>query len=214
MIPVVRKLSGQPRISRSASRRETRRRLLVVCGAKATEPDYINGLKKHLRNPSVSVEVVVKDRAPSQVVRYALKLMEGSPDTYDEVWCVVDMDQFADLDTAVDLAARSTTSSVKVAVVVSNPCFELWLLLHFTDHRGTVTSFAQLKPLLKKHVPSYDKSRIDFEAHYAPTYPEAVRRARSLDPTGSGHRCNPSTNMWQLVDAMGWPDQGEQAARR
>lgn len=98
------KLSGQARISRSASLREQRRRLLIVCGAKATEPGYINGLKMHLRNPAVSIKVVAKDKAPSQVVQYAVKLSAQSPDSYDEVWCVVDSDQFTDLDAAVRLA--------------------------------------------------------------------------------------------------------------
>lgn len=198
-----RKLSGQPRISRSVALREERRRLLIVCGAKATEPDYINGLRKHLRNPAVSIKVVTKDKAPSQVVQYALKVSAQAPDTYDEVWCVVDADQFTDLDEAAGLAAKSTTDSLRVTLVVSNPCFELWLLLHFADQRGPVPSFVQLKPLLKKHVPSYDKSRLDFEADYAPAYTDAIRRARTLDPSGCGYRLNPSTNMWQLASAMG-----------
>lgn len=200
---MARKLSAQPKIARSASRREERRRVLIVCGAKATEPDYINGLRRHLRNPAVSIKVVTKDKAPSQVVQYSLKLLAQSPDAYDEVWCVVDADQFTDLDDAVALAARSTTSGPRVSVVVSNPCFELWLLLHFTDHRGAVTSFAQIKPLLQRHVPGYEKERIDFGAHYASTFPDAVRRAQSLDPSGSDYRLNPSTNMWQLVTTMG-----------
>lgn len=199
---MARRLPGQPRISRSASLRQARRRLLIVCGAKATEPDYVNGLKKHLRNPAVSIKVVSKDKAPSQVVQYALKLAAQAPDTYDEVWCVVDTDQFTDLDEAAKSAARSTTDRLKVTIIVSNPCFELWLLLHFTDHRGATASFGQLEPLLKKHVPGYHKSRMDFEADYAPTYLDAVRRAMALEPSGIDYRRNPSTNMWRLVTTM------------
>lgn len=202
MSTMTRRLSGQSRISRTAALREERRRLLIVCGAKATEPDYINGLRKHLRNPAVSIKVVTKDKAPSQVVQYALKLSAQVPGAYDEVWCIVDADEFTDLDAAARLAKRSTAESLRVAVVVSNPCFELWLLLHFTDHGAPVMSFAGLKPLLKKHVPGYDKSQVDFEADYAPTYLDAVRRAKVLDPSGSAYRLNPSTNMWQLVIAM------------
>lgn len=101
-----------------------------------------------------------------------------------------------------------------MTVVVSNPCFELWLLLHFADHGAPVASFAQLKPLLRRHVPDYEKSRIDFEADYAPTYPDAARRAKALDPSGGDFRLNPSTNMWRLVDAMGQEGPSDRPARR
>jgi hypothetical protein len=199
---MTRRPAAETHILRRSPAREPRKRLLVVCGGRQTEPDYVNGLRRHLRNPAVSVDVLARDRSPSQVVQYAITRSSQAPDSYDEVWCVVDVDQFTDLDEAVKLAARSTTDSMSITVVVSNPCFEFWLLLHFAEHRGHVGSYAQLKPLLARHVPAYNKSRIDF-ADYAGRYPDAVQRARNLDPSGENHRLNPSTNVWRLVTAMG-----------
>ncbi|WP_312886686.1 RloB family protein [Actinocrinis puniceicyclus] len=178
----------------------------MVCGGRETEPAYISGLKRHLRNAAILIDVVVRDKSPSQIVRYALKKALAASDLYDEVWCVVDVDEFTDLDRAVRLARDSTTTALKAAVVVSNPCFELWLLLHFTDHRRQIGGYTQLKPLLRRQVPGYDKHLIDFAADYAATCPDAMRRAMALDPTGEAIHLNPSTNMWRLVQAMGWTD--------
>lgn len=181
--------------------RTLRRRLLIVCGASRTEPLYLEGLNSHLRNPAVRIKVLAKSCAPLQVVEYAIHHATVVGDSYDELWCVVDVDQFTGLGEAIRRAA--TCTAPPTTVIVSNPCFELWLLLHFADHRAHVASYAQLKPLLRKHLPNYDKSRLDFaRGGYAETYGAAVERAMALEPTGTDFSRNPSTNMWQLIEAM------------
>ena len=51
---------------------------------------------------------------------------------------------------------------------------------------------------LRKWVPGYDKSRLDFGA-YSGGIPDAIRRARSLE---GGPARNPSTNVWQVVEVI------------
>jgi len=51
---------------------------------------------------------------------------------------------------------------------------------------------------LIKHVPGYDKCRIDF-AQYEPGGEDAARRGEKLDPSGRDHDRNPSTGVWKLV---------------
>jgi len=188
----------QEKLSRRQAYREPRRRLLVVCGGKETEPAYVNGLRQQLRNPAVRVEVTAIGRSPSQVVEYGVKQVRRAADTYDELWCVVDVDQFSDLPKA---AALTRKSPVPTTVIVSNPCFELWLLLHFADQRNPLACYADVKPLLCKHVPDYEKNTLLF-ATYWPRIGGAVDRAKRLEPDGTDHRVNPSTNMWRLVEAM------------
>lgn len=45
------------RRTRRAPVREERSQVLIVCGGKATEPDYFRGLKKERRNPAVRAVV-------------------------------------------------------------------------------------------------------------------------------------------------------------
>lgn len=168
--------------------RRMRRRVLIVCGGTRTELDYFDGLKQSRPNPSIEVKVLAKGVAPDQLVRHA-KRVGGD---YDELWCVVDTDEF-DIAKAARLA-----DELGVLLAVSNPCFELWLLLHFTDHQGRTASYKQLVPKLIRHVPGYDKCRLDF-AQYEAGVEDAARRGEKLDPTGRDHDRNPSTGVWKLV---------------
>lgn len=119
-----------------------------------------------------------------------------APDEFDDVWCVFDVDEFQDVTPAVALAERNA-----IGVAVSNPCFELWLLLHFDRHTAYCSSYGSLLPLLRKHVPHYDKTGLNFD-DYAALVPGACRRARALDPTGKRHALNPSTGVWQVVELI------------
>jgi hypothetical protein len=123
---------------------------------------------------------------------------------YDELWCVVDVDQFSDLEKAAALARKGR---IRTTLIVSNPCFELWLLLHFCNHNSRLDRYADVKPLLCKHMPDYEKNTLQFAAYW-PHIDKAVGRAKKLDPAGTLFTADPSTNMWQLVEAIGWAQSG------
>jgi hypothetical protein len=63
------------------------------------------------------------------------------------------------------------------------------------------TGYQDLVVRLRRHVPGYDKSRLNF-ADYTDGVGAASRRAKELEPTGTEHGGNPSTNVWQLVATM------------
>ncbi|WP_316959620.1 RloB family protein [Streptomyces sp. TRM68367] len=159
--------------------------MLVVCGSKETERQYLQGLREHLRNPAVSVVVRGKACSPAQLVAYARRQRNIGKGDFDEVWCVFDVDQFVDVAEAAVAARRAG-----IRVAVSNPCFELWLLLHFAPQTAYVPTYRKLPPLLQKHVPGYDRTRLDF-AVYRDGRAGAVQRARKLDPTPRGPCAEP-----------------------
>jgi hypothetical protein len=176
------------RVGRRSDFGRGRTRILIMCGGTRTERAYFGGLKRFRRNAGVQVTVLGKGVAPDQLVRHA----ERVGGEYDQIWCVVDTDEF-DIAKAARLA-----DELGVRLAVSNPCFELWLLLHFVDHRGSCASYQGLLPKLIKHLPGYDKSRVDF-ARYDRGVEDAVGRAERLDPSGRDHGLNPSTGVWKLV---------------
>jgi len=173
----------------------SRRTFLIYCGALRTERDYFDGFRERVRQGNVTLKVRQEGIDPAAVVRAAAGYRDRSPDRFDEVWCVVDTDQY-DIDAAVVEARRCS-----VQLAVSNPCFELWLLLHLADCRAFCRDRKEVERRLHKHVPTYDKRRLNF-ADFAPGVNNAIKRARDLDPTGTEHGRNPWTNVWQLVERI------------
>lgn len=157
--------------------------VLVVCGGQRTEPDYFRGFA---RARGARLKVKSKVDSPENLVGYAAAIF--TPDEYDGVWCVVDADEF-DID-----AARVAAARANVEVAVSEPCFELWLLLHFADHRAHIPNGKAACALLTKHVPGYAK-KLDYSA-FDKGVEMAVERAEAL---GQG---NPGTEVWRLVKTV------------
>src|SRR3954454_12464759 len=100
-----------------ARRRQTRRerlRLLVVAEGEETEPEYFRGLAKFLRATGVDVQgvhVYGTGRDPLRIVneaagRAGLVPQNRETEDYDQVWCVVDVDEHTTLEPACTLAVE------------------------------------------------------------------------------------------------------------
>jgi hypothetical protein len=94
-----------------------------------------------------------------------------------------------------------------VNLAVSNPCFELWLILHFQDHTAWLDN-NQARRLRRQLDGSGDKG-LD-AARYMPLAADAARRGADLD---SRHlrdgtvfpQDNPSSGMHRLLAAVDPP---------
>ncbi|MDX2967809.1 RloB family protein [Kribbella solani] len=167
--------------------RTARPRLLVVIGSLRTEQDYLIGLRDSAGTRAVDIQLVRKAKSPTAVVAYAANFVARAPDDFDEVWCVYDVDEFE-----VEPASREAARH-RFQLAVSDPCFELWLLLHHEDCAAFLNGYREVERRLRKHLPGYDKTRLDFADH-ADGVGDAIRRAEKLGDSG-----NPSTDMWRLA---------------
>lgn len=162
-----------------------------------TERRYFEALKVWRHNAAVKVTVLPRAFSPSELVRYTERWLDRNDGDFDEVWCVFDVDEFPDVEAAVRQATKRGFS-----VAVSNPCFELWLLLHFETVHKAQSRCDPLTRRMRGHLPSYTKSRFD-TARLRAGVEDAIRRAEALDPTGMAHDQNPSTGVWRLVRRFG-----------
>jgi hypothetical protein len=172
-------------------------RIAVVCEGKVTEPQYLNALKQAERAHGACIlEVRGGVGVPKTVVGRAAALKRGGG--YDEVWCVIDVDSHPDLP-----EARQQARDNQIRLVISNPCFELWALLHFQDQFAQIDR-GPLRRALKAHLPNYDKS-LPFERLDA-TRGDATRRAAALRKmhaqNGNQVDANPSSGADQLVERI------------
>ena len=193
--------------ARRTPNRPARRRLLVVCEGQRTEPEYVRGLAAAARNPLVDVEIAREHGDPKRVVEAAkARASSAAADArrrhdrflgYDEVWCLFDRDEHPRFDAAVDQARAND-----FALAVSNPCFELWLLLHFRESPGDRHRH-DVQELLGKEVPGYAKE-VAF-ATYAPRVADACLRAQRLDEGAAAMGelgRNPTTGVYRLVASI------------
>lgn len=178
--------------------RRSRRTILLYCGGVRTEVDYFDGLKERWRAGGVTVKTRRDGVSPARLVRAAAAYRDRHPGVFDEVWCVVDVDEF-DIAAAATQARRS-----RIHLAVSNPCFELWLLLHHADCRAECDGCDDVHRRLRRHVPGYDKTALDVPL-FADKVDDAVARAKDLDASGTDYRKNPSTGVWRVVEQIRKP---------
>lgn len=195
------------RPARGSPHRAPKKRILVVCDGKVTEPQYLEGFKRWVRNPLVEVKTEPHRGGPRRVMEQAIKLRAAAEKLaraeaddnarYDEVWCACDVDDFPDVE-----QARQRAQAEGIGFALSNPCVELWLLLHFRESPGPQAS-KDLARMMGGHIPGYSK-QVDF-THYQGGYADAVRRAqrlaRAADEVGEGAP-NPSTGFFALTEAI------------
>lgn len=172
-----------------------------------TEPDYIRGLQKWCRNHLVEVVIFPERGVPLTLVTLAkeqfadaranAKRQRDDFLAYDQVWCVFDVDEHPKLTEAIDMARANG-----IELAISNPCFELWLLLHFRDNPGAQHRH-DMQAMMKAFVAGYDK-KVDFSI-YESGYMDAMDRARRLqracDADDEPHR-NPSTGVPELTEVI------------
>ncbi len=190
------------------------RKSLVVCCEGETEKEYLEAYNARHRSHAVAdVRVVGSCGVPSSVVEAAItwraeqraRLRAGRAPSSIQVsaWAVVDRDEHPP---AVLGRARDLARSNDVGLVLSNPCFELWALLHLTDQRAWIHRH-DCQALLTEWMPTYHHDKhpyVDIDL-LAGKEAEAERRARQLqqqhEETGADDP-NPSTELWRLLAAI------------
>ncbi len=152
-----------PDFKRRRHRREPKRRFYVFCEGKKTEPTYLAAVKAACANALIEVNTIGGVGVPDTLAAAAVTLMRSlglSPRSHkpqrsfeenDEVWAVFDRDQHPNFKRAIGRCHRAG-----VRVGRSNPCFEVWLILHEEEYDKPDDRKA-VQIHLKKLRPEYDR---------------------------------------------------------
>ncbi len=175
-------------LDRSVQPRDARIFWVIVEGAE-TEPAYFRALIERGLIPSHRVKLEVL--SPPNNASAPLHLEALAEDTMarvrrepmDEVWLVFDVDLQSGSTRVrqihqVDQFARQKGWNV----AVSNPCFEVWYLLHLTDDLSAIDrTCASVEAALRHHLGSYSKRTAPPRCLEQDALTMAISRARSLD---------------------------------
>ncbi len=199
------------RLRRDKPELDPKRRFTIYCEGKNTEPGYFEAIRRIHRNsllvihPDVGVPKTIAERAVRE-------LKQGRPArerrrrksqfaARDEVWAVFDRDEHPGFEDAIRRCQQN-----RIRVGASNPCFELWLVLHDQDYNAPVRS-DQIQSILSQIRPEYRRRRskvLDFDALVLRVIDAEGRAERQLelrksvgDPFG-----NPSTRVGKLTSSI------------
>lgn len=176
-------------------------RLIVIASeGKDTERIYFKDLANEYTNPRVHVHILERneDEQNNSSPEHVLKQLNEYKSRYeleadDELWLVVDKDRWTEA--MLSRVAMECTQEMSMHMALSNPCFELWLLLHLEDvssltpeeqrlclenRRKSKNSDPYLKARLRQKMGSYHESSYDTSALISHVK-VAIKRAKLLD---------------------------------
>lgn len=196
---------------RQAPTREPYDTVLIVCEGEKSEPLYLQGLMKAHNLSSANIHFVSPGSDPVTMATYARARLAD----YVRVYCVFDGDNAARAQAALQMIRSCPEGQVlqdnsqRWQGIVSTPCFELWLLLHFKYSDAPIAADASGTPgdvtvkALRSHLKNYKKAHPDIyglvEAKTNQAIAHAKRLARHNHSTGS---TNPATDMHLLVEYL------------
>ena len=190
-------------LRRATAHRPERKTIVVFCEGEASEPDYINALKRlpEVRdNTAINIEIDPGQGVPLTLVELAANRI--AEDEVDECWCVFDVEwprHHPHLRQAISLARKHG-----IRLAISNPCFELWLILHLDDHAAFIdTKQAESR---SRQLDGRSGKRIDGSI-YMPLRHTAAKRAaaqvRRHERDGTPFPGdNPSSTMYEFLAAV------------
>ena len=176
-------------------------RLIVIASeGKDTERIYFKALAKEYTNPRVHVHILKRseDEQNNSSPEHVLKQLDDYKGHYelesdDELWLVVDRDRWTEA--MLSHVATECAQDNFMHVALSNPCIELWLLLHLVDatlltpeeqqlwmenRRKSKNADPYLKVRLRQEMGSYHES--SYDAKMLIEHVEvAITRAKSMD---------------------------------
>ena len=130
---------------------------------------YIQMLKRNENLISVDLKPEIPQR--KALSEQFDKVVELSKD-YDKVYWVIDFDVVCKETREAKKNKKTALQELKeyintlkkkfeniIVVIINNPCFEYWLLLHFEMTSRLYSSYNELIRQLKKYLPDYEKSR-------------------------------------------------------
>lgn len=176
-------------------------RLVVIASeGRCTESIYFSAVRDRLRAPNVHVEILTRDTdesSPESVHAQITDFMRKfNIEDDDELWLVIDRDRWHER--MLSQVAQFCAQNNHLHFCMSNPCFELWLLLHLEDikeydaetseclrlNRKNKSGTTWLKQRMRDLLGSYSES--NFDAHsLLPNAAVAIERARQLDTNTS-----------------------------
>ena len=197
---------GGKSLKRKVGTQKVKRVIVVFCEGEGSEPDYVNGLiqlPEVANNASLNVQLSTQHGVPYTLVDKAVNLKKLDPEV-DECWCLFDV-EWPQNHPRLQEAVNRANAVEGVHVAVSNPCFEVWLLMHYRK----VTAFLTTDQAEQQSRAEDGREGKHIVAgKYMGNRAQAAQRARELEVRHQQNGTvlphdNPSSGMFKFLEAIG-----------
>lgn len=199
-----RRATGAPRRRKTAA---TRRELLVFTEGEKTEGGYLLPWRRQYRD-SVLITIDPFHGTPRSLVDRAVETKRaesrderrGRGRAHDEIWCVFDIDEHPNIPDAIQ---KAEANGIRLAI--SNPCIELWFILHFEDHTAYLdrhVAQSRSSTLLQSGKTLTPEATGILYVAFEPARDRALALDRKHAGDDSPVRANPSSSVWTLIESI------------
>lgn len=168
------------------------RKIALVIYEGETEENYLNLIKKWYKSPVRIISHIEGTRINQALVDKHERGLKISAKDKVDTFLMYDMDVSA---------INEKLMACKAELLLSNPCFEIWLLLHTKEQKSSISSEAVLKELKKSASVwnNYNKSvYTDTQKAFLREHIEdAVNRAKMLKDLKK-----PSSRIYKLLEIL------------
>jgi hypothetical protein len=201
-----------PRMFSKKIRKVTRKKkpviLFIAEGKNVTESQYFTSFQK--QHNGFSIQILTTDHSTDpkrlfqKITRY-WKDKELDEKQGDIGFIVLDLDCNSD---KANLIRELSKKNSFIKFIVSNPCFEVWFLLHFKYTTHTYASSSETVRALRNYISNYEKNMSVAEA-IADKLENAMTNAGKLkkyfEEIGAewpSEMCNPCTDVPIVIDVF------------
>ena len=163
-------------LDRQQDRRDAKL-FIVATEGKETEKQYF----RLFNSSRIKVEILATTEDGKSSPEYVLERLDIFKERYDldeddMLWLVSDVDRWGPKKLS-SVCSQARQKGYNLAI--SNPCFEVWLTLHFEDINTQDRTCDNFKARLRTILGSYNGSNLDISA-YQQNIENAVNRAKNL----------------------------------
>lgn len=216
---------GQPygqRYNEPPSSVEPKIRYFIACEGEKTENAYFRGLMDCREEigiqPFIEVIPIHHDKAagnnPYTIYRKNIDEIKELPNFFEtDFLCIIaDRDKKSFSDSQYDKLVEAEENN-EIKFIVSNPCFEFWLLLHYCDaseydpniifENEKVGNRTQTELYLKEKLGgSYNKSRIQFNKNFRDKVKTAIINSKKYATESKQLKNKIGTKVGILIEEM------------
>ena len=195
------------------------RRVFLIISEGDIEKIYFNQYNRYLNQLDGEININVYTAGhttdPLGIVKYAIKKNKASKDSkiFKKIFCVFDADtiKHSAENEKNFIKAEALAKKHNLGLIISFPCFELWLLLHFERYSKPGVKCEMIIERLQEYLISYPKDKnkkdfekIDFFDKYSDKLDNALNRAKELNATNNSNNSldYPNTKIYEIFEII------------